>query len=224
VVLASLGHTEDVWAYQEAASTHLIRTYLDTGRVDTSRYTENELDLTPSFTHAALAKIVVGVLLGFAALAVSSLLWLGRRLLRGKAFGRKGSVAARSLLPLVLGLAGWLTGVLIVLIAFPTVPLTSDVLAVVSIAPLVALAVYAGWYRSVARGTIALIAALAAAALGGWLGFHVPEGPALGPLTTIVAAILGANLALITFDLTVAHATPAAEPEAPQGKAVPGAV
>jgi hypothetical protein len=57
-------------------------------------------------THSELAKILVGVLLGFAALAVLSLLWLGGRLLRGKTFGRKGSVVARSLLPFILGLAG----------------------------------------------------------------------------------------------------------------------
>ena len=48
---------------------------------------------------------------------------------------------ARSLLPLIFGLAGWVTGVLIVLIAFPTVPLTSEVLALVSTTPPVALAV-----------------------------------------------------------------------------------
>jgi hypothetical protein len=222
VVLPNLGHTEDFWAYEEAASTRLIKTYLDIGRVDTSLYTESRLDLTPSFTHSTLAKIILGVLLGSAALAVCSLLWLGRRLLRGKTFGRKGSVAARSLLPFILGLAGWLTGALIVLIAFPTVPLTSEVLALVSIVAPVALAVYAGWYRPDAHRTVAATAALGGAAVGAWLGFHVPSAPAVGALTAIIGAMLGANLALIISDIVAPVAAPAGEPEAPQAKTLPG--
>ena len=65
-------------------------------------------------------------------------------------FGRKASVAVRSLLPLLLGFGGWCLGVLIVLVALPTVPITDELLAVVSIAPPVALAVYTGWFRSAA--------------------------------------------------------------------------
>jgi pimeloyl-ACP methyl ester carboxylesterase len=224
VVLRNLGHTEDFWAYEQAASTRLITTYLDTGRVDTTQYTENRLDLTPSFTQSDVAKIVLGVLLGSAALVLVSVLWLGGRVLRRKTFGQKGSVAVRSLLPFVLGLAGWFTGVLVVLIAFQTVPLTSAALAVVSVAPLVALAVYAGWYRPAAHGTIAILTVLAAAVVCAWLGFHVPDGPALGPLTAIVGAILGANLALITFDVLVAEEAPAGRIEVPQTKTLPGPV
>ena len=33
VVLAGLGHADDFWAYEPDASTHLIDTYLDSGRV-----------------------------------------------------------------------------------------------------------------------------------------------------------------------------------------------
>lgn len=222
VVLPQLGHTEDFWAYQEAASTNLIKTYLDTGRVDTSLYTENRLDLTPSFTHAALAKIVLGILLGSAAFTVIAVLWLGRRLVRGRMYGRKGSVAARSLLPLVLGLTAWFTGVLIVLIGFPTVPLIDEVLAVVAIAPPVALAVYAGWYRPAAHGPIAAFAALSAAAIGAWLGFNVPDAPALGALTAIIGAILGANLALIALDVVLAATARAGVPEPPEATTLPG--
>jgi hypothetical protein len=221
VVLRNLGHTEDFWSYQEAASTQLVKTFLDTGRVDTSRYTENRLDLTPSFTQSDLAKIVVGVLLGFAALALLGLAWLVSRLLRGKTFGRKGSAVARSLLPFGLGLAGWFTGVLVVLIAFATVPLTSAVLAIVSIAPLVALAVYAGWYRPAAHGTVAALVTLGGALVGAWLGFNVPETVALGPATAIVGAILAANLALIALDLLAPATVAAREPEAPQARTLP---
>ena len=222
IVLPGLGHTEDFWAYQKAASTKMIETYLDTGRVDTSLYTENHVDLSPSVTHSMLAKVVLGVLLGAMALILISLLWIALRLRSGKAFGRVGTVVVRSFLPIVLGLSGWLVGVLIVFVAFPTVPLTSDWLAVVSIAPVVALAVYAGWFRPAAHGAVAAVAALSTAALGAWLGFHVPGAPALGPLTAIIGAILGANVALIVFDISTAEAAPAGEPVAPLAKTLPG--
>ena len=98
VVLAKLGHADDFWAYEPDASTRLIDSYLDEGRVDTSLYTDNQLDFTPSFTHAMIAEIVLGVVLGLAALAILLLLWLGARIRRAATFGRKGSVAVRSLL------------------------------------------------------------------------------------------------------------------------------
>ena len=69
VVLPKLGHADDFWAYEPDASTRLIDTYLDSGRVDTSRYTTNQLDFTPSTTQGEIAEIVVSVFLGFAALA-----------------------------------------------------------------------------------------------------------------------------------------------------------
>jgi pimeloyl-ACP methyl ester carboxylesterase len=219
VVLPKLGHSEDFWAYQPAASTRLIDTFLGTGRVDTSLYTENRLDFTPSVTHGTIAKIVVAVFLGFAAAAVISLLWIAVRLRRNATFGRKGSVAVRSLLPLVLGFGGWCLGVLIVLVAFPTVPLTDEVLAVVSIAPPVALAVYAGWLRPAAPGGVAAFAAIGTATLGAWLGFHVPSAPGVGAVTAMVAATLAANLGLIALD-TAAVGTD--ELGAPHAETLPG--
>ena len=39
VVLPGLGHTDDFWSYEPEASSRLINTYLDSGRVDTSLYT-----------------------------------------------------------------------------------------------------------------------------------------------------------------------------------------
>ena len=136
-----------------------------------------------------------------------SFVWIAARIRRRAVFGRKGSVAVRSLLPLVLGFGGWCLGVLIVLVALPTVPITDQVLAVVSIAPPVALAVYAGWFRRAPLGGVAAFAALSAATLGAWLGYHVPHAPGLGAVTAIVAATLAANLGLITLDVAT---TPAA--------------
>ena len=93
VVLSNLGHADDFWSFQPAASTRLLDTYLDSGKVDTSLYTRNKVDFSPSFSQGAIAKIVLGVLLGFAALTVLSLLWMSVRLCRQASFGRKGSAA-----------------------------------------------------------------------------------------------------------------------------------
>src|SRR5450755_2190625 len=75
VVLSNLGHADDLWAYEPAAGTRLINTYLDTGKVDTSLYTHNKVDFSPSSSQGTFAKAILGVLLGLAALTVLSLLW-----------------------------------------------------------------------------------------------------------------------------------------------------
>src|ERR671939_777470 len=100
VVLPNLGHADDFWAYQPAASTRLIDRFLEHGQVGSSLYTTHPLDFTPSFTHGQVAEIVLAVFLGFATLTVLSLLWIARRLRRRTTFGRKGSFLARSLLPI----------------------------------------------------------------------------------------------------------------------------
>ena len=201
VVLPKLGHADDFWAYEPAASTRLIDTYLDHGRVDTSLYTENQLDFETSFTHAMIAEIVLGVFLGLAGLTILVLLWIGARARRAATFGWKGSVAVRSLLPIVVGFGGYCLGVLIVLVAFPTVPVTDPLLAVLSTAVPVAVTVYGGWLRSGTSRRIAFATALGPALAGAWLGFHVPHAPGVGALTAIVGATLAANLGLITVDI-----------------------
>src|SRR5207342_3567930 len=221
VVLPKLGHSDDFWAYEPDASTRLIDGFLDSGRVDTSLYSDNRLEFTSSVTHGRIAEIVVSVFLGFAGLVVFSLLWLARRLRRGAMFGRKCSFAARSLLPLVLGFGGWCLGVLIVLVALPTVPITDELLAVVSIAPPVALAVYAGWFRPAAPRRVAALAALSTAALGAWLGYQVPHGPGLGAVTAIVGATIAANLGLIALDITASARARAAVPDSASAETQP---
>jgi hypothetical protein len=76
VVLANLRHADDFWAYEPRASSRLLEQFLDTGRVDTSLYTPNRIDFTPSVSHGAIAKILLAVLLSFAALTILSLLWM----------------------------------------------------------------------------------------------------------------------------------------------------
>ena len=222
VLLPKIGHADDFWAYRPTASTRLIDTYLDSGRVDTSRYTTNQLDFTPSTTQERIAEIVVSVFLGFAGLVVLSLLWFARRLYRGATFGRKTSVAVRALLPLLLGFGGWCLGVLIALVALPTVPITDATLAVVSIAPPVALAVYTGWFRSTAPHGVAALAAIACTTVGAWLGYQVPHAPGFGAITAIVGATLAANLGLIAVDIAAPATAGVAVPGSAGAEAVAG--
>jgi pimeloyl-ACP methyl ester carboxylesterase len=222
VVLPNIGHADDFWAYEPDASTRLIDRFLETGRVDTSLYTTNQLDFTPTPTHATIAEIVISVFLGFAGFIVLSLLWFARRLRHGAMFGRKASFAVRSVLPVTLGFGGWCLGVLIALVALPTVPLTGEMLAVVSIAPPVALAVYAGWFRPAALLGVAAVAALSTATLGAWLGYHVPHAPGLGAVTAVVGATLAANLGLIALDLASPATATAVVPGSARAEAVPG--
>ena len=218
VVLTNLGHADDFWAYQAAASTRLLDTYLDTGKVDTSLYTRNEIDFSPSFSHGAIAEIILGVLLGLAALTALSLLWMSVRLCRQESFGRKGSAAVRSVFAALLGVGGWCIGALVALTALPTVPLDDEALAVISIGVPVGLAVYCGWLKRDALPAIkagGAAAALGAATLGAWLGYHVPATPLLGAITGALGAVAAANLGLIAVDVARINARAERIPSSP---------
>ena len=76
VILSDLGHCDDFWTYQPEAADRLINTFLASGRVDRSLYTRNAVDFTPAFSQGNVAKILLGVMLGFAALTVFSLIWM----------------------------------------------------------------------------------------------------------------------------------------------------
>ena len=210
VVLDNMGHTDDFWADEPAAGTHLINTYFDTGRVDTSLYKNTPIDFT-NFSQDWIAKIVLATMLGFGGLTVLSLLWMPLRAHRRGAFGRKSGTAVRSVYAFVLGLGGWMAGVLVVLTALPTVPLQDETLALVSIAVPVALATYYGSKRTESyNGAIArFVAAAAGAAAGSWLGFHVTTGGfgLAAPLLAIVGATAMANLAVLALDIQRDRAT-----------------
>jgi pimeloyl-ACP methyl ester carboxylesterase len=203
-VLSDLGHADDFWSYEPAAATRLLDTYLDSGKVDTSLYTHNTVDFTPSFSQGAIAKIVLGVLLALAALTVLSLLWMSVRLYRRASFGRKGSAVVRSLYATLLGIGGWCLGALLALSALPTVPVDDQALAVISVGLPVGLAVYCGWLKRDSPPVVKRVgaaAALVAAILGAWLGYHVPATPLLGAVTAALGAVAAANLGLIAVDV-----------------------
>jgi pimeloyl-ACP methyl ester carboxylesterase len=203
VVIRNIGHSDDFWAYQPKASTRLIETYLDSGRVDTSLYTDEPVDFTPSMSQGSIAKIVLATMLAFGALTVLSLLWL---LLRRRPFGRKARAAIRSLYALLLGLGGWFVGVLIVLTALPTVPLQDELLGALSVGVPVGLAVYFAWVHrdwSARTKAIGFAAAASGALVGAWLGFNVTSAAfgLLAPLLAIVGAAVGANLTVLGLDI-----------------------
>src|SRR6266508_6647504 len=170
LVLANLGHSDDFWTYEPTASKRLINAFLGSGRVDTSLYTPAHVDFTPALTQGTIATIVLASMLGLAALTVLSLLWMAFRVRRRGAFGRKSSVAVRSLYALLLGLGGVFLGLLIALTALPTVPMTDELLAVLSVGVPVGLAIY---FASVNRD---------------WFGFAVAAGGAVvGAYVTVLA-------------------------------------
>ena len=102
VILSGLGHAEDFWYYEPKASTRLLTTFFDTGRVDTSRYTPNRVSFATSPTQTAqtaIAKDLLAAMIGFALLAALWLLWVARRVRKHGAAGRMTSVATRTIAP-----------------------------------------------------------------------------------------------------------------------------
>ena len=209
VVLAELGHTTDFWTYQPEASSRLVNTFFDSGKVDDSLYTPTAIDFTPEVTHTALAKGIAGTMVGLAILAVLSLLWMAVRVHKRGGFGRKASASLRSLYPLVLGLGGWFLGALIVMTTLPGVPLDDELLAALSIGIPIGLGIYWAWVHrdwSANAKTAGFVAAAAGALVGAWLGFNATTG-LLALITTIVGATAGANLSLIVLDMTRERST-----------------
>ena len=203
VLLADLGHADTFWRYEPKASTRLLNTYLDTGRVDTSLYTRARVDFTPDVSHTALGKGFATAFYGLPLVAAISLLLMWRRVRKRGRFGRTASVLLRTLYPLVLGLGGWFAGVVLVLFAFPTVALDDVRLAVVSIGVPVGLGIFLAWVNRDLRArarAVGFASAVGGALAGAWLGFHASSG-LLAVATTIVGAAAGANLGVLALDI-----------------------
>jgi hypothetical protein len=204
VVLAEMGHSDTFWTDQPKASTRLLNTYFDTGRVDTSLYTPAKVDFTPEVTHTALGKGFAAALFGLPVVVLLSLLLMRRRVRRRGRFGRTSSFLLRSLYTVVLGLGGWFAGVLLVQFALPEVALDDVLLAVVSIGTPIGLGIYLAWLNrglSAPARTIGLWAATGGALVGAWLGFHAATG-LMAVITTIIGAAVGGNLTVLALDIS----------------------
>ena len=203
VILSGLGHADDFESYEPSASTQLLTTFYATGQVDTSRYTPNKVSFTPPTTQTSIARDILGVVIGVVVLAALSLLWVARRVRKHGSAGRKTSVLARTIVPVVLGLGGWFGAALVVLTLWPALSLASELLGILAPSGLIALGLYLAWtHRDWDRATksLGLLAAIAGALLGGWLGFTAASG-LFALVTTTIGAAAGGNLALIAVSL-----------------------
>jgi pimeloyl-ACP methyl ester carboxylesterase len=207
LVLPGFGHSLDFWTYQPEASTRLLNTFYESGRVDDSLYEPQRVDFTPEVTQTALAKGIAGTMLGLAVLAVLSLPVMWWRMHRRGRIGRKSSALLRSVYAVVLGLGGWFMGVLIVVTTMPGTPLDDELLVALSIGVPIGLGVYFAWVHRAFPATrkwAGVALATGGGMAGAWLGFHAAVD-LLALVTAIVGAIVGANVTLILFDVASAR-------------------
>jgi hypothetical protein len=203
VVLPGIGHTGTFFTVQPEASSRMINTFFDNGKVDDSLYHPETVDFTPANSLGKIAKIFVGLALALAAVTLVALLWMAWRVHQRDHFGGKASVALRSAYPILLGLGGWLLGVVIVLATMPSVPIDDELLVAVAVGLPVGLAIYLAWvhrdWTAESKG-LGLAASVAGALVGGWLGFHATGG-LMALMTAILGAVAGGNLVLILLDM-----------------------
>jgi pimeloyl-ACP methyl ester carboxylesterase len=205
VVLPGIGHTGTFFAVQPEASSRLINTFFDTGKVDDSLYQPQSVDFTPAKRFGDMAKIFLGLALALAAVAVLSLLWMAWWVHKRGSFGGKASAVLRSAYPIILGLGGWLLGALIVLATMPSVPIDDELLVALSVGLPVGLGIYLAWVHrdwATQKKGLGLAAAVAGALVGAWLGFHATAG-FIALVTAILGAVAGGNL-LILLDIAQA--------------------
>jgi len=203
VILSGLGHVDDFDAYEPSASTQLLTTFYATGQVDTSRYTPNVVSFATPQSQTAIAKDILGFMIGFALLAVIWLVVLAIRIRRRGGTGRKTGAWIRSAGPIVFGLGGWFLGELLVLRFWPSRVLPDQLLAGVSIAVTIWLGVYAGWVRTdtpKAMRAKGIGAAGVGAVVGAAFGFHAISGQ-IALITTIIGAAVVSNLSLLVLDI-----------------------
>ncbi|GAA4712456.1 alpha/beta hydrolase [Phytohabitans rumicis] len=203
VKLADFGHSADFWGNQEEAGTRLLTAFFDRGEVDDSGYERQPVDFEVGPTMSTIAKVLVGLLVGGALLALVLLGWMVLRVRRRGGFGPRGGAWMRILTPLPIGFGGWCLAVLGLWTLWPRLFVGEAVLAVPSIGLAIALGTYLAWVRPertrVAR-RLGLVAAFAGALLGAVLGFGA-AADLMSLLTTIVGAAAVANLALLVLDL-----------------------
>ncbi|WP_188189450.1 alpha/beta fold hydrolase [Nonomuraea sp. SYSU D8015] len=204
VKLAELGHSTDFWAYQPEASTRLLTAFYDRGQVDTSRYVPHKVDFDPGAASMSnIAKVLVGILVGFASIAVALLGWMLLRVRRRGGFGPKSGIWMRILTPVFLGLGGWFLAVLAMMILWPAGFIGDLLLIAPPMGAAIGLGTYLAWvHRDRAPSTrrLGLAVALAGSLLGAWFGFSATEGLA-ATMTTLTGAAIAANLGLLILDL-----------------------
>ena len=203
VVLPGIGHTGTFFAVQPQASSRLINTFFDTGKVDTSLYQTQSVDFTTASSFGKMAKVFLGLAVALATLTALSLLSMAWWVRKRGHFGTKASAALRSVYPIILGLGGFLLGTLIVLTTTPSIPIDNDLVVALSVGLPVGLGIYLAWVHRdwSAKTKTTGLAAISGALIGAWLGFNATGG-LLAIATAIVGAAVGANLILLALDIS----------------------
>ena len=154
-------------------------------------------------TQTALGKGFAGTMIGLALLTVLSLALMARRVHRKGGFGGKAGAILRSIYTVVLGLGGWLLGVVVVISTTRGVPVDGEIFSSLTVGIPVGLGVYLAWVRrdwSARTKAVGVAAAVGGALVGGWLGFNTATDM-LALITTIAGAAAGSNLAVILLDI-----------------------
>ena len=207
VVLPGIGHTGTFFAEQPEASTRLINSFFDTGKVDASLYHPQSVDFTPATSFGEMAKIFLALALGLSILTVLSLILMAGRVHKRGHVGSKGSAMLRSAYPIILGLGGWFLGALTVLATMPGIPIDDELVVALSVGLPVGLGIYLAWVHrdwDAQDKAVGLAAAVAGALVGAWLGFQATAG-FVALITAILGAIAGGNLVLILLDMARAE-------------------
>ncbi|MET8995960.1 alpha/beta hydrolase [Amycolatopsis sp. NPDC004169] len=199
VIVPGIGHTGDFWAQQPDAAKHLLNTFYDTGRVDSSRFVRTPADLTAvPLSMALIAGLLVGVTTGVLLLGLLALVVLARRRRRRGAPGRRAGRWIRLLGAVPLGLAGWSLGVLFGWTFAPEWFITSFAVVVPGTGLLVGLGVHLARPAEPSAGS-RRVPALMLTLLGSWVGALLGALAGSGllvPATAIAGAVIGANAVL----------------------------
>jgi pimeloyl-ACP methyl ester carboxylesterase len=199
VILPELGHTADFWAHNPDASSHLLTTFYDSGKVDDSRFGTRPVDFDPGqWTMSTIATVLLCVTVGGSLIALALLTAMARRARRGGYSPRAGAWL-RVLTPIPLGLGGWFLIALLVWALDLTTSVAGATVVVPAVGAAVGLGTSAAWTRRDRPMRRGLVVALAGAVAGAALG-HGAGSPLLAPLTAIAGAAALANLALIVLE------------------------
>ncbi len=93
VILAEMGHVNDVGTLQPAATERLVTSFYDTGVADDSLYTYAPMDFGVSLGAPTLAKIILGVVVLIVAAGVAVIWFVARRIQRRMARRRSQDAA-----------------------------------------------------------------------------------------------------------------------------------
>ncbi len=205
VILPDLGHTADFWEHRPEAGKHLLTTFFDTGRVDSSRFDTRPVDFDAvPLSMSTIAKLLVGVVVTVAGLALLLLGMMARRWRERGGFSPRAGVLLRVLTAIPLGLGGWFLGVLLVWTVNPDDFVGSTTVVAPGVGLMIGIGAHLAWAHRdmpLPARRASLAAAVGAALLGAVLGSGAVAG-LVAPIAAIVGAAAAANLALVALSFS----------------------